>query len=118
MMPSFEIRHTHIEQPILTRKLRPYFQAHTMVVLTKQPLRLILVKSNISSSNGLLSWAKNNDETLNLSRFFGQASWRTIGKNARREKKLQEWFRYVYESYNSEGNSVGLIMTKSRWLEN
>ena len=33
---------------ILVRKLRPYFQAHTIIVLTNQPLRQVLSKPELS----------------------------------------------------------------------
>lgn len=32
----------------MTRRLRSYFQAHTIVVLTNQPLRVVLQKSKVS----------------------------------------------------------------------
>ena len=37
------------------QKLRPYFQAHPIIVLTNQPLRNVLHKSNISGR--MLQWA-------------------------------------------------------------
>lgn len=52
MMLGSEIRYAHDEQLILVlvmavRKLRPYFQAHIIIILTTQPLYLILVKPDI-----------------------------------------------------------------------
>ncbi|KAL6322937.1 hypothetical protein AAG906_022775 [Vitis piasezkii] len=49
-----------MEQTVLTlrttaQKLRPYFQAHPMTVLTDQPLRSVLHKPNISGM--MLQWA-------------------------------------------------------------
>ena len=37
------------------QKLRPYFQAHPIIVLTNQPLRNVLHKSNISGR--MFQWA-------------------------------------------------------------
>lgn len=40
---------------ISTGKLRPYFQAHTIVVLTNQPLRQVMQK--LEPSGRLVQWA-------------------------------------------------------------
>lgn len=55
-----EIRYSKMEQTTLalicaTRKLRPYFQAHSIIVLTNQPFKSILHKPDISRR--LLKWA-------------------------------------------------------------
>lgn len=52
MMLGLETRYSRAEQLILAlvmpgRMLRLYLQAHTIIVLTKQPLRLILKKLDI-----------------------------------------------------------------------
>ena len=48
-----EAQYTRLEQATLalhvaTKKLRPYFQAHPIVVLTNLPLRSIIHKSDLS----------------------------------------------------------------------
>ena len=55
-----ETRYSKIEQMALAlqsvaQKLRPYFQAHPIVILTDQPLRNILHKSDLSGR--MLQWA-------------------------------------------------------------
>lgn len=52
-MLGLEKIYAYAEQLILAlvmavRKLRPYFQVYTVVVLITQPLHLILIKTNIS----------------------------------------------------------------------
>ncbi|XP_077232153.1 uncharacterized protein LOC143866884 [Tasmannia lanceolata] len=60
MLHGAEIRYLSIEKFALTvvsaaRKLRPYFQAHPIVLLTDQPLRKILQKPE--TSGRMVSWA-------------------------------------------------------------
>ncbi|XP_071900977.1 uncharacterized protein [Coffea arabica] len=55
-----ETRYTPAEKLVLAlvhaaRKLRPYFQGHSVVVLTDQPLRQILTKSEVSGK--MTKWA-------------------------------------------------------------
>ena len=40
---------------IVTRKLKPYFQAHTMVILTNKPLRRAM--SNPEAARRITLWA-------------------------------------------------------------
>lgn len=54
------MRYTKTEQLILAlamaaQKLRPYFQAHVIVVLTNFPLHLIMTRSN--TLERIISWA-------------------------------------------------------------
>lgn len=39
---------------MVAKKMKPYFQAYTIIVLTKQPLRLILMELDIS--NRMVKW--------------------------------------------------------------
>ena len=60
MLTDAETRYTKFEQIALalrmaTKKLRLYFQAHTIVVLTSYPIRAILHK--LDASEKLLKWA-------------------------------------------------------------
>ena len=55
-----ETRYSPAEKLVLAlvhaaRKLRPYFQAHSIVVLTDQPLRQILTKPEVSGR--MTKWA-------------------------------------------------------------
>ena len=59
-MIDAETRYSKMEQTALTlrnaaQKLRPYFQAHPIVVLTNQPLKSILHKPDLSGR--MLKWA-------------------------------------------------------------
>ncbi|KAI5355346.1 hypothetical protein L3X38_008241 [Prunus dulcis] len=59
-LQSAELRYTPLEQLALAlvvsaRRLRPYFQAHGIKVLTNQPLRQVLQKPEISGR--LIKWA-------------------------------------------------------------
>lgn len=59
-MADAETRYPRMEQTALAlrtaaQKLRPYFQAHPMTVLTDQPLRSVLHKPDISGM--MLQWA-------------------------------------------------------------
>ena len=60
MLTDAKTRYTKFEQIALalrmeTTKLRPYFQAHTIVILTSYPIRAILHK--LDASERLLKWA-------------------------------------------------------------
>ena len=55
-----ETRYTHLEQAVLalhvvSKKLRPYFQAHPIIVLTNLPLRSTIHKPDLSGRMAL--WA-------------------------------------------------------------
>ena len=55
-----ETRYSHLEKLALAliiaaRKLRPYFQAHPVVVVTSFPIKLVLHKTEVSGS--LAKWA-------------------------------------------------------------
>ena len=59
-MVGAETRYSKVEQTALAlkdaaRKLCPYFQAHQVTVLTNQPLRVTLHKSDLSRQ--MLKWA-------------------------------------------------------------
>ena len=59
-MADAETRYSKVEQIALalrsaTQKLRPYFQAHPIIILTDQPLHSILHKLDLSER--MLQWA-------------------------------------------------------------
>ena len=49
-----ELRKLALTLVVASRKLRPYFHAHSIEVLTNNPLRLVLQKSEASGK--LLKW--------------------------------------------------------------
>ena len=56
----------------VAHKLKPYFQAHTVVVLTNKPLRWAM--SNLEATRRMALWA------IELSEFDIQYHWRTAIK--------------------------------------
>lgn len=57
---STEVRYPHVEKlayalVMAFRKLRPYFQCHSITVVTSQPLRNVLQKPDLSGR--LVKWA-------------------------------------------------------------
>ncbi|CAL8115893.1 unnamed protein product [Prunus armeniaca] len=59
-LQSAEVRYPPLEQlaralVVSARQLRPYFQAHEIIVLTNQPLRQVLQK--LETSSRLIKWA-------------------------------------------------------------
>ena len=57
---NVETKYLSLEKIVLAlivsaRRLRPYFQVHTIIVLTDQPIRQVLVKSDISGR--MTKWA-------------------------------------------------------------
>ncbi|MBN8152325.1 hypothetical protein J0J37_22375, partial [Vibrio vulnificus] len=53
VLQDAESRYSHVDKVVLalimtSRKLRPYFQAHSITILTDQPLRQILQKPEYS----------------------------------------------------------------------
>ena len=60
LLTRAEVQYSPMEKLAFTliisaRKLRPYFQAHTIIVLTNQPLRQVLSKPELSGR--ILKWA-------------------------------------------------------------
>ncbi|XP_022876949.1 uncharacterized protein LOC111395179 [Olea europaea var. sylvestris] len=122
-----ETRYTLAEQltlalVIAARKLRPYFQSHPIVVLTNQPLRHILQKSDISGR--LFKWA------IELGKFDiyfkprlvikAQALADFIAELTPRSSKTQAkdpsmtlkiWEIFVDGASNSSGSGAGIIIT-------
>ena len=109
---------------IASRKLRPYFQSHTIRVLTNYPLRQVLQKPDASGQ--FLKWA------IELSQFDikfvprpaikGQAlvdfivEFTTPEDKRPKEapmiptKKIPKWGLYVNGSSNEGGSGAGLIL--------
>ena len=75
VLTDAETRYTDFKQITLAlrmtgKKLRPYFQAHTIVVLTNYPIRAILHKPD--ASGWLLKWA------IELSKFAIECRSRSV----------------------------------------
>ena len=99
-----------------SRKLRPYFQAHTIKVLTDQPLRQILQKPDYSGR--LTKWA------IELSQFDihfeprqaikGQALADFIVECTfgapEEETKASQWTLFVDGASSSQGSGAGVVL--------
>ncbi|KAM2397647.1 hypothetical protein ACFXTH_034425 [Malus domestica] len=98
------------------KKLRQYFEAHTIVVLTNQPMRAILSKPDLSGR--ITKWA------IELSSFDikyqprsatkGQGECEEIAKADPNEIK---WELYVDGSSNQAGAGAGIILISPEGLE-
>ena len=75
-----------------TRKLKPYFQAHTIIVLTNQPLRRAMSSPEVAGRMAL--WA------IELNEFDIQYRPRTMIKG-------QAMADFIAEFAQSEGKEVG-----------
>ncbi|GLT32924.1 hypothetical protein SLA2020_075540 [Shorea laevis] len=122
VLQGAELRYSIAEKAALavvttTRKLRPYFQAYPIVVLTDQPLRQILQKPECSGR--LIKWA------VELGEFqitFQQRS--SIRAQALADfvvectsssedtgPEVELWTLYVDGSSNSKGSGAGAVLT-------
>ncbi|RVW80454.1 Retrovirus-related Pol polyprotein from transposon 17.6 [Vitis vinifera] len=122
-LADVETRYSKMELTALAlrsaaQKLRPYFQAHSVVVLTDQPLRNILHKPDLTGR--MLQWA------IELSEFGiefqprlsmkGQVMADFVLEYARRPNQHQEsnekewWTLLVDGASRSSGSGVGLLL--------
>ena len=110
-----------------SRKLRPYFQVHTVEVPTEYPMKQILYKPK--TSGRLIKWA------IELSVFDIRYKTRTVVKGqiladfimqftpvestAATElmPDLPIWRLYVDGAANAQGSSVGLILTSPNGID-
>ncbi|KAG7595380.1 Ribonuclease H-like superfamily [Arabidopsis thaliana x Arabidopsis arenosa] len=102
------------------RKLRPYFQSHTVVVLTTQPLRAIL--HSPSQSGRLAKWA------IELSKYDIQFRARVSLKTQvladflielplvpnEEEEKEGPWILHVDGASSKQGSGIGIRLQSSR----
>ena len=121
-----EERYPRMEKLILAlvtaaRKLCPYFQAHTIEIPIKYPMKQVLHKPE--TSGRLIKWA------IDLSEFDIRYKPKTAikeqiladvvmeftstkpAKNAQTETDLSIWKLSVDEAANAQGNEAGLILT-------
>jgi len=110
-----ELNYPLIEKFAASRKLRPYFEAHKILVLTDQPLRNVLQK--LDASGRLLKWA------VELSRYDlafkprwaikAQALADFFVKStapAETNSRPQPWHLYVDGSSTKDDSRAGLII--------
>ena len=101
---------------IAARKLKPYFQAHTIVVLTDKPLRKAMISLEVAGRMAL--WV------VELSEFDIQYHPRTAVKgqvmadfiaeftlgNGQGAKEKKQWNIYTDESSNRKGRGAGVVI--------
>lgn len=84
MLQGAEVRYTTTDKIVLAlvfaaRRLRPYFQSHSIIVLTDQPIKQVLLKPE--ASGRLMKWAVELGE-------------HDISYQPRKAKSHREFFRY------------------------
>ena len=120
MLQGPELRYSKIEKVTLAlviaaRRLRQYFQAHTIIIRTDQPIRQILQKSDLAGR--MVSWS------VELSEFDIQYEPRTIIKAQALTNFLVEmvdsenapepiWTLHVDRASSSKGSGAGAILVK------
>nr|XP_027075726.1 uncharacterized protein LOC113699556 [Coffea arabica] len=105
-----EMRYTPAEKLVLAlvhaaRKLRPYFQTHSIVVLTDQPLRRILTKPKVSGR--MIMWA------VELADFLAERASLTLTELSplREEVRPKEpWVLFVDGASSKEDSRAGLLL--------
>ena len=125
-------RYSHLEKLALAlivaaRKLRPYFQAHPILVVTSFPIKLVLHKPEVSGR--LAKWAVELGEynvifrpatainSMVLADFvakFSPALLPALEQELRLRSKTKEegeWVLYVDGSRNVRGARVGIVLT-------
>ncbi|XP_064955645.1 uncharacterized protein LOC103986523 [Musa acuminata AAA Group] len=116
-----EERYTPIEKLALAlmlsaRKLRPYFQAHSVEVVTDQPLRQFLTKFDVAGR--LLKWAvelgEHDISYVPRTAIKAQAVADFIVELTRMDKDLERtpeaWTLHVDGSASSKGAGAGLVL--------
>nr|XP_027109034.1 uncharacterized protein LOC113728873 [Coffea arabica] len=126
-----ETRYTPAEKLVLAlvhaaRKLRPYFQAHSIVVMTDQPLRQILTKPEVSGR--MTKWAvelaehdigyqsRTDIKAQALADFLVEGANLSVTESSSlpEEARPEEpWILFVDGVSSKEGSGVGLLLTSS-----
>ena len=124
-----EERYPRMEKLIMalvttTRKLRPYFQAHTIEVPTEFPMKQVLHKPE--TSGRLMKWAielsefdiryklKTAIKRQVLADFIMEFTSAEPTKNAQIETDLSIWKLSVDGAANAQGNGASLILTSKK----
>nr|XP_009386626.1 PREDICTED: uncharacterized protein LOC103973709 [Musa acuminata subsp. malaccensis] len=122
MLSGLEERYPPIEKLALAlvlsaRKLRPYFQAHTIEVITDQPLRLVLSKFDVAGR--LLKWAvelgEHDIQYIPRTAIKAQAvadfiAELTPSTGEELEPPRETWTLHVDGSANAKGAGAGLVL--------
>ena len=125
-----EIRYSNLEKIIYSliisaKHLRPYFQAHPIMVLIDQPLKAIL--SRPDTSGRMAKWAiKLNEFDISyqprtvlksqvLANFLVECTWPTEDNEGLSSESYSDpvWILHVDGASNSSRSGTGLIITNS-----
>ena len=103
-----EERYPKMEKLILAlvtiaRKLDPYFQAHTIEILTEYPMKQVLHKQE--TSGRLMKWA------IELSEFVMEFTSVELVEATQATSDLPIWRLSVDGATNAQGSGTGLILT-------
>ena len=127
-----EERYPRMEKLILAlvteaRKLRPYFQAHTIEVPTKYPMKQVLHKPE--TSGRLMKWAievsefdirykpKTAIKGQVLADFVMEFTSAEPAKDAQITTDLSIWKLFVDGASNAQGSGAGLILTSPEGID-
>ena len=127
-----EERYPRMEKLILAlvtaaRKLRPYFQAHTIEVPTEYPMKQVLHKPE--TSGRLIKWAielsefdirykpKTAIKGQVLPNFFMEFTSAEPAENTQTTPDLPIWKMFVDGAANAQGSGVGLILTSPEGID-
>ena len=109
------------------RKLRPYFQAHTIEVPTEYPMKQVLHKPE--TSGRLMKWAielsefdiiykpKTAIKGQVLADFVMEFISAELAKNAQTSTDLPIWKLSVDGATNAQGSGAGLILTSPEGID-
>ena len=115
--------------PLVTvaRKLRSYFQAHTIKVLTKYPMKQVLHKPE--TSGRLMKWAielsefdirykpKISIKGQVLADFIMEFTSAETAKDAQRTNDFSAWKLSVDGASKAQGSGAGLILTSPEGID-
>ena len=127
-----EERYPRMEKLILalvtaTRKLRPYFQAHTIEVPTEYPMKQVLHKPEVSGR--LMKWAielsefdirykpKTSIKGQILADFVMEFAPVELAEPTQSEDDLPIWKLFIDGASNAQGSGAGLILTSPEGID-
>ena len=111
----------------VARKLRPYFQAHTIEVPTEYPMKQVLYK--LETSGRLMKWALTLSEFdirykpkiaikgQVLADFVIEFTTAELAEDTRATPDLPIWKLLVDEATNAQGSCAGLILTSLEGID-
>ena len=112
---------------IAARKLRPYFQAHTIEVPTEYPIKQVLHKPE--TSGRLMKWAielsefdirykpKSTIKGQVLAHFVMEFTSVELAENTQMTTDLPIWKLSVEGAANAQGSGAGLILTSPEGID-